>query len=284
MNSSLGRFLAGASLTLALATGLAAALTPIDEDSPWPRVRSTNGNSVTLHLPQVERWTSNSFAARAVVEVKPKGAKKESLGVVWFEAHGNVDRASRVVALDRMAITKARFPDATDQGSNATALVRELFPGGARTVSLDYLVTALGFAQAAARKGAQGLKHTPPEIIWATNRAVLILIHGEPVLRPASGSDLERVVNTPALIVRAKSGGKFYLNGLGQWFAADAVKGPWSLAQTVPPEVAALATEKSTAAVPRAGEPPPRIIVSTSPAELLQSDSLPDFKPISTLR
>lgn len=265
---------------LAMTAGFGFAQTPLDEETPWPRVRSTNGNTVTLHLPQVERWTSNSFAARAVVAVKSKDAKKESLGVVWFEANGRVDRANRIVTLDRMEITKARFPDATDGGSNATALVRELLPGGARTVSLDYLITALGFVQAAARKGAQGLKHTPPEIIWATNRAVLVVIDGEPVLRPATDSTLERVVNTPALIVRAKAGGKYYLNGVGQWFAADAIKGPWSLAQTVPPEVAALATEKATAAVPRAGEPPLRIIVSTSPAELLQSDSLPDFRPI----
>src|SRR5215471_1508980 len=51
--------------------GIAAAPAAMDEESPWPRVRSTNGNTVTLHLPQVERWTSNSFVARAVVEVKP---------------------------------------------------------------------------------------------------------------------------------------------------------------------------------------------------------------------
>ena len=42
----------------------------MDEEAPWPRILSTNGNKVTLHLPQVERWTSNSFVARAPVQVK----------------------------------------------------------------------------------------------------------------------------------------------------------------------------------------------------------------------
>ena len=51
-------------------------------------------------------------------------------------------------------------------------------------------ITALGFAQAAARQGPRGLKHDPPEIIWATNRTVLILIDGEPVLRPVPGAKL----------------------------------------------------------------------------------------------
>src|SRR6185369_6679816 len=104
-----------ASLVLVLASHFLAAQTVIDEDAPWPRVRSTNGNIVTLNLPQVESWTSNSFRARAVVGVKPAGAKKESLGVIWFEAHGSVDRANWVVTLDRMEITRGRFPETTDK-------------------------------------------------------------------------------------------------------------------------------------------------------------------------
>jgi hypothetical protein len=263
-----------------LVPGFAAAQTAIDEDAPWPRVRSTNGNTVTLHLPQVERWTSNWFAARAVVEVKPSKAKKDSLGVIWFEAHGKVDHSNRVVTLDRMEITKGRFPDTTDNGSNALAIVRELFPGGARTVSLDYLITALGFAQAAARQGTHGLKHTPPNIIWATNRTVLIIIDGEPVLRPIADTPFERVINTPALVIRDKTSARFYLEGNGQWFAADSIKGPWSFVQSPPAEVAALSPVKTEVGSVRANEGPPKIIVSSSPAELLMSDSLPDFKPV----
>src|SRR6185436_9354320 len=112
------------------------------------------------------------------------------------------------------------FPSATDKGSNAIAIVRDVLPAGARTVSLDYLVTALGFVQAAARQGASGLKHEPPQIIWVTNRSVLILIDGEPVLRPIAGSSLERVINTPALLVHDKGGARFYVSGMGKWFAA----------------------------------------------------------------
>jgi len=196
-------------MLLGLLPGLLAAQSAIDEDAPWPRVRSTNGNTVTLHLPQVERWTSNSFVARAVVEVKAARAKKDLLGVAWFEAHGSVDRSNRLVTLDRFEVTKASFPDAPDKGSNALAIIRAVIPSGARTITLEYLVTALGFAQAAARRGKQGLQHTPPEIIWVTNRTVLVIVDGEPVLRPMADSALERVVNTPALLVRDKAGNKF---------------------------------------------------------------------------
>jgi len=234
-----------------------------------------------MHLPQVERWTSNSFQARAVVAVKPASTKKESLGVIWFEAYGRVNHSNRLVTLDNMEITKGRFPDSTDNGSSALALVRQLFPGGARTVSLDYLITALGFAHAEARQGAQGLKHTPPEIIWATNRTALVLVDGEPVFRPVADSTLERVINTPALMVRDKSANKFYLlSASSQWFSASSLNGPWSLVQNPPPEVAALSGSAANSPAASANTSPPRVTVRTKPAELVMSDSLPDFKPV----
>jgi hypothetical protein len=279
-NSSPGCFLASGCITLAFTTGVVTAQPSIDEESPWPRVRTTNGHTVTLHLPQVESWTSNSFTARAAVELKTAGSKKEWLGVVWIAAQGSIDRSNRIVTLDRLEITKARFPEAPDNGSNALAILREVLPSGARTVSLDYLITALGFAKAAARQGPRGLKHSPPEIVWATNRAVLILIDGEPVLRPVPGGSLQRVVNTPALLVRDEASARFYLAGDGVWFAATSIQGPWSLAQSPPPEVAGLAPASPHGGSATGQEPLPKIIVRTRPAELLMTSGLPDFRPI----
>jgi hypothetical protein len=267
-------------LLVAASAGAAAEPTPVDEEAPWPRVRSTNGSTVTFHLPQVERWTTNWLSARAAVELKTTRPKKDLFGVIWFEAHGSVDKSNRLVTLDRMEITKGRFPGEPDNGSNALNIVREVLPSGARTVSLDYLVTALGFAQAVARQGPGGLQHTPPVIIWATNRTVLVLIDGEPALRPVEGSSLKRVVNTPALLVQDPATSKFYLSGQGRWFAADSLQGPWSLVQTPPAEVAALDSGKEKAAPLEPGEELPRIIVSTTPAELLMTSGLPEFKPV----
>jgi hypothetical protein len=192
-------------LALTLAAGFVTAQTPVDEEAPWPRVRTTNGHTVTLHLPQVESWTSNSFQARAAVGLKMAGAKSEWLGVIWLAAHGSVDRSNRIVMLDGLEITKARFPEAPDGGSNALAVLRDVVPSGARTVSLDYLITALGFAQASARQGPRGLKNTPPEIVWATNRTVLVLMDGEPVLREHAGLDRVRQGGRPVLPQRRRT-------------------------------------------------------------------------------
>jgi len=133
--------LAGA---LSLATGMVCAQTALDEASPWPRIRTTNGSTATIYQPQVETWTRNSFAGRAAVELKLAGEKSNWFGVVWFAANGHVDESNRVVALDNFDITRVNFPDAKDGGSNALAVMQQVVPSGARTVSLDYLVTALG--------------------------------------------------------------------------------------------------------------------------------------------
>jgi len=265
------------SLMFPLAAGVVSAQTAVDEESPWPRERSTNGNTVTIYQPQVETWTKNSFTGRAAVELKLAGEKSEWAGVVWFAADGRVDESNRVVNLDHFDITRVQFPEAKDGGSNALAVMREVVPSGARTVSLDYLVTALGFKQAAAREGLHGYNHTPPEIIWATNRTVLILIDGEPALRPVPGGNLQRVINTPALLVKA--GDKFFLAGDGRWFTAGSIQGPWALSQTPPPEVAALVTNAVAASLPP-GETQPRIVVRTHAAELLQTGGMPDFRAI----
>ncbi len=252
------------------------AQTAMDESSPWPRVRSTNGNTVTIYQPQVETWTKNSFTGRAAVELKLAGEKSEWPGVVWFAASGNVDQSNRVVNLDHFDLTRVQFPDAKDGGSNAMAVLRAVIPGGARTVSLDYLITAMGFNQAAAREGQHGYSHTPPEIIWVTNRTVLILIDGEPILRPVPDSQLQRVINTPALLVKCDE--KFFLAGGGYLYVGDSIDGPWRIPLEPPAEVAAL-VPKSTNQPPN--DAPPRIIVRTHPAELLQTGGSPDYKPIT---
>src|SRR5204863_405940 len=159
LHSSLRWFVRSVPIALALAAGFVSAQTPMDEEAPWPRVRTTNSHTVTLHLPQVESWTSNSFVARSAVALKMAGAKQ-------------------------------------------------------------------------------------------------------------------------ALLVRNKADGKFYLSGDRLWFTAGSIQGPWALAQTPPPEVAALAPASAAGAAATKDEPVPRIVVRTRPAELLVTSGLPDFRPI----
>lgn len=259
--------------------GLVSAQMAMDETSPWPRTRSTNGNSVTIFQPQVESWTSNSFKARAVIEFKPAGAKDDAFGVAWFSANGRVDRDARLVTLDNLEITKVHFPEAPQLGAKALETLKQVFPAGVRTVSLDYLITALGFKEAEARQKQTVYSHEPPEIIWATNRTVLIVVDGEPVLRPITNSPVQRVINTPALLL--KFDGKYFLSGGDRLFLADSLDGPWRLSLNAPNEIAALVPKPAANAGAPTSDTPPRILVRTRPTELVVTGGEPDFRKIS---
>ena len=63
---------------------------------------------------------------------------------------------------------------------------------------------------------AQSVSAEPPQIFFAESPATLILIDGDPVYRHIEGTDLERIVNTRALIVREPAG-IHYLKVLDGW-------------------------------------------------------------------
>jgi hypothetical protein len=56
---------------------------------------------------------------------------------------------------------------------------------------------------------------------------------GEPVFRPIEGTSLAYVANTPTPIIRVTSTSYFAVAN-GVWFVAPAVRGPWTVASTVP--------------------------------------------------
>jgi hypothetical protein len=72
-----------------------------------------------------------------------------------------------------------------------------------------------------------------PRITFAQSPAVLITVDGDPVYRLIHGTDLWRVVNTKAFIVRDDSG-IHYLRLDGRWMQAYTLTGWWSPAGTVP--------------------------------------------------
>jgi hypothetical protein len=200
-------------------------------------------------------------------------AKKEDVKVIWFEAHV-VDHSTGSSPWS-VSRSQGRFPDAADDSSSGGGRARR-HPDGARTVSLDYLIGAR-FRAGRRAAGAAGLSHAAGHPL-DDQRAVTVLIDGKPILEAISGSAWSgwSILQLPDSTKQRR----FYLSGDGQWFAASSIQGPWSFAQSPPAEVAALSPARPEGAVARAGEPPPRILISTSPAELLMTDALPDYRPI----
>ncbi|HSC40531.1 MAG TPA: hypothetical protein VLD19_21760, partial [Chitinophagaceae bacterium] len=127
-----------------------------------------------------------------------------------------------------------------------------------------------------------------------------------PKLQMNNDWGVEAVVNTPFTIVK-NSDGRFYLYGGKRWFTAPGPTGPYSYISSVSPNLQNIQASADKAAAEAAAQSQsanadnadnnysgnadpsaatansntiPQIIVSTEPAELVQSDGEPQFTPV----
>jgi hypothetical protein len=115
-------------------------------------------------------------------------------------------------------------------------------------------------------------------LIFSTSPAILIRIQGEPVYRDVAGTRLQRVVNTPAVILRDESATYFMKLG-DRWLEAYNVIGPWSIAGMLPEGASASTSGEPTTDIPDRG-PIPEVYVATTPTELIVTDGEPQFAPV----
>jgi hypothetical protein len=76
-------------------------------------------------------------------------------------------------------------------------------PTGAKTMPLDQLGTHFALSEVVKAHIAPGAASAGPRILFTTTPTVLVLVDGEPVLKPLADLNAERVVNTRALLVKA---------------------------------------------------------------------------------
>jgi hypothetical protein len=243
----------------------------------WPQqILADNGAEIVVYQPQIEYFTENSLEGRAALSVKSPASNDEPVfGALWFEARIDTDRDTRTAVLRDIRIAEVRFADASEEQMQRLAnLIETRVQESQFTISVDQLLADLD-AEAAGLAEAE-LKHEPPNILLSTEPALLVSIDGEPTLREIEGSDYERVVNTPFLIVR--DGRDYFLYiGSNAWYRAGAVAGPWARADRVPRDIAGLVepVEDDDAMVDDV-----RIIVATEPTELIVSDGEPSWAPV----
>ncbi|HRQ49099.1 MAG TPA: hypothetical protein PLR74_01090, partial [Agriterribacter sp.] len=128
------------------------------------------------------------------------------------------------------------------------------------------------------------LNNTPPRIIYADKPSLLIVIDGAPRLQKNTNWGVETVINTPFIIL--KSNNKFYLYGGKHWYAAPSATGPYAITTSVPSGLEKIQSEIVQANKDNNTQQEENdyvisnIIVSTEPAELLQSNGEPNFTPV----
>jgi hypothetical protein len=271
---------------------------------PWPRrIVTGSGTSLTTYLiyqPQLDSWTGASLEAHAAVSVQPAGAKDPTFGVIWFTARTDVDKVNRVVYLEDLNINRSSFPSAPGKAAAWQALLQENEPGKkSKAISLDRLEADLGIVTAQKTGESRPLNNTPPQIIFSNVPAVLVLIDGAPVFRAVSGTDLQRLINTSAIVLQAGSG-ELYFHLFDGWMRASSIQGPWEVADphfgrkdeidkayqqilaahTGDPMTGGSASDPSAPKPSLKTKPVPVVYMETEPTELIVVNGQPNYDPI----
>ncbi|MEW6336587.1 MAG: hypothetical protein AB1625_04210 [Acidobacteriota bacterium] len=254
----------------------------------WPVEIESDQAVVVVYQPQPEAMQGNTIAARTAVAVRPRDGREPAFGVVWATATLDIDRDARTARVVSVDVTRVRFPETTPEEEKRLARLLEAeVPTWELEMSLDQLAASLETAEKEQAYAGE-LRNDAPRVIFSAEPAILVTLDGDPQLREIEGSSLQRLVNTAFPIVYDPASGAYYLYGTTVWFTApDIVKGPWKAVEKAPEAVANLfgdAQETLDGAEKPEGDPEElkrtRIVVSTTPAELIVADGAPKFEPI----
>jgi len=263
-----------------------APITTKASDGGWPREYLSGQLTFTVYQPQVESWDQATLTARSAVQVDRVGASSPEYGTIRFTAQTLVDKEAGMVHLTNIRIADGGFPAAGDQSWTYLADLKSQFTNGPTQIALGRLESGLAIAQASQHANGQEVANTTPRIVYSDTPALLVLVDGKPALRKFGA--LMRVINTRALILLDENSGTYYLRALGGWFRAGQITGPWTPEATQPAILAAALNDarqqpRIDLLEPASGavaSGTPTIILSTEPAELIQTSGRADFLPI----
>lgn len=261
-------------------------------DPGWPRIFKSGSKQLTVYQPQVDYWNGyTNIHFRCAIAVKGV-LKDEKFGVAEVDAVTVTDQSTRVVAL---VPTKRELRFANVPEPDLTKLrqaVEALHPSGqATTLSLDRVIAYLD-ATTHPVQPAVDVNLDPPKIFSSTTPAILVMFMGEPQFKPVdtNRTDLLFALNTNWDVLYDTASRQYYLlYGEGWLTTSDALKGPWTPAQTLPPSIYSLpATENWAEARKRLpGKPAktaPTVIATTEPAELIVTAGPPSYMPVKGTR
>lgn len=253
----------------------------------WPQEFAIREGKISVYQPQLDSYKGDIITGRAALALQKKSAKEPVFGVVWFSARALMDREARMVEFRNIVVERIKFPRSTpDQEREWEDVLTKVSGKWMPThIALDRLL-ALTAAVEKGKMPTDRLNMEPPKIIFTTAPSVLILINGQPQLRAVENSMLERVMNTPFLILFDPAAGTYYTKGETAWYSAPAVMGPWRGLDGPPPPAVVEVAGRIMEPGERVGDDgtgpkvAPRIIVATEPTELIVSEGQPQFAPV----
>ena len=178
----------------------------------WPQEISGPEGKVIVYQPQPEKLSGNVLTGRAAVSLELTGKDAPIFGAGWFTARIDTDSDSGIAIARDLVITKAAWPDSSNTDEQRfTEVVEATIPDAGLSISMERLSASLESSEIE-RKSLADLNTDPPAIVFNDQLAVLLMYDGEPTFADVEGSDYERAMNTPLVVVRNKKSKTLYLS------------------------------------------------------------------------
>jgi hypothetical protein len=275
------------------------------QDEGWPKtVTASDGSTIKVYEPEPESFSGNTLKFRSAISVTSATGGDPIFGTFWSNSKVETDRNNRMVSIETLQISDIKIPAETDQNRIdfiRTTLESQL-PQAMGQIPLDELLSSLD-QNLEQTKLSNNISNTPPKVIYTTSPSILVIVDGTPKLQRNNDWGVDVVVNSPFTIVK-NTDGQFYLYGSHRWYTAPTATGPYSFAgPNVPQNLSNIEANLNNNASNNnsdnnnggnnpnpsqaTGNPGsttedviPNIVVSTTPAELIQSNGEPNFSPI----
>ncbi len=194
------RRLALASLLVAAAAALGVTLgagrrprpapTPPRRELQWPRVVDGRRITFSIYQPQIDKSSQTPvLEARAAVKVDTTVGDKTqtSYGVIWITATAFIDKENELVELIDIQITQGQLPDRSREDRGTTSRSCAPIPSPrARSPSAASRPTSP--SRRPTRRARPSRSRTiRRRSIYRSTPAILVLIDGDPALRPVEG-------------------------------------------------------------------------------------------------
>ncbi len=252
----------------------------------WPKeIPLKTGGKILIYQPQLDELDGIILRGRTAVGGKEKMNDPMVYGAIFFDAMLETDKDTRMATLESVKITNAKMEGLDDQSKlqKMINLIESEVPKWELDISLDQITATMK------RKSGDGemYNNTPPKMYYRDKPTSLVILDGEPKIKKDKDLDAERVLNSPYLIF--KEGNQWNMYNGGIWYKSSQVTSGWVAQKSMSAKVKSINDQiKKQEKEANGGKAPTEkpvvtdIIVSTEPAELIQTEGAPVYKKIDS--
>lgn len=263
-----------------------------DKALVWPKEFKLGEHDITVFQPQVESLKEDELLATSAFKFTQD--KKEYYGSFSIKGRALVDKSKNLVSLSQIKVINVQVPAAKKDPKELQAQLQGLYEGKSYDIPYRAVINNMQVQVSEGERPKPEIKNDVPKFFYVKEPAVLVMISGDPQWGESKGAkEVKRVINTSALILHEENK-EFYLWALGKWYGANNLMGPYKAGASPSQKYGIIKEDliKDKKIDPISGKtadgksiyPPqinPEIIISTRPAELLQSQGEPQFQAIA---